>query len=156
MRASACLPRDPFFLSLSGTMACELEREIHRLSLGQHLCHVYEDPAATSLIMVPYFKDGLERRERCLYLADSEDHRREVADALARAGVDVEDQVQRGGLRFVNAADAFPVPFQPQPMLDFIIGSVREALADGFVGLRLCGEPPWARGGEPDDGSLFE
>ena len=143
-------------LTFIRAMAGELEQEIHRLSLGQHLCHVYEDPAATSLIIVPYFKDGLERRERCLYLADSDGKRREVAEALALAGVDVEEQMRRGGLRIVNTADAFPVPFQPGPMLEFIIGSVREALADGFVGLRLCGETPWARGGEPDDGSLFE
>jgi signal transduction histidine kinase len=139
------------------SMAGELEREIHGLKLGQHLCQIYEDPAVTSLTIVPYFKDGLERRERCLYLTDSSDRRREVVDALVRAGVCLEDEARSSRLRVLDkTAEAFTVPFQPQAMLDFLVGSVRDARADGFVGLRVCAETAWALGAGPNDGSLFE
>ena len=40
------------------------------LGLHEHLCLIYDTQEEQFAVALPYLRAGLERRERCLYLAD--------------------------------------------------------------------------------------
>jgi signal transduction histidine kinase len=126
-------------------MSTELELELRRLQPGQHLCLLYDSPADTWDTIVPYFRDGLARGEQCLFVGDG-DSARESALALARAGIDVERETQRGALGISTASECGILggDFQPRAELEQLEGAVARALSQGFQGVRFSGEAPFA------------
>ncbi|HEY2155153.1 MAG TPA: MEDS domain-containing protein, partial [Isosphaeraceae bacterium] len=138
-------------------MKGELEQELGKLKHGDHICLIYENPAEQMSVAVPFIKDGLDRGERCLYVTD-DGTIEEVVRALEAAGVAVAQERQRGALRFVAGHDAY-LPaggFVPRTMVELLRRAEAEALADGFSGLRLTGEPTWPPGPEPGRDLLVE
>jgi PAS domain S-box-containing protein len=135
----------------------ELEQELGKLKHGDHICLIYENPAEQLAVAVPFIRDGLDRGERCLYIAD-DCIIDEVVQALVAAGVDVAQKRERGALRFVTSQDTYfrTGEFDPQTMLNLIRQAETEALRDGFSGLRLTGEPTWSFGPEPGCDRLIE
>lgn len=69
-------------------MATDLESQIKRLKLGDHICAIYENPRERLDVAVPFVIDGLARGERCVYILD-ESGMGEIVQALTAAGVDV-------------------------------------------------------------------
>lgn len=135
----------------------ELEAELGRLRHGQHLCLLYESPAALRATLVPYFRDGLAKNERCLYIADA-DSADAAARTLADAGLDVGGAMARGQLQVLTTREAYHPHgrFEPEAMLELMDHSADEAIADGFTGLRGSGEMAWALGPEPGNERLME
>lgn len=138
-------------------MTTKLEQELSKLKHGDHICFIYENPAEQMAVTVAFIMDGLNRGDRCLYIADDRIID-EVVQALEAAGVDIGQERQRGALRFVTNQDTFvrAGEFVPQAMIDLIRQAETEALTDGFSGLRLTGEPTWSLGLEPGCDRLIE
>ena len=138
-------------------MATELELQLKRLKQGDHICLIYENTVEQLATVVTFIIDGLARGERCVYIVD-ESGMEEVVQALAAAGVDVARERRRGALRFTTPRDTYVRggEFVPQAMIDFIRQAEAEALADGFSGLRVAGEPIWSFGPEPGCDRLIE
>jgi len=138
-------------------MTPNIEQELTRLNQGDHICLIYENPAEQLAVVVPFIMDGLDRGERCLYIADGRIFD-EVVQALAAAGVDIAQAYQRGALRLSTSKETYlrAGEFVPQSMIDLIRQAETEALADGFAGLRLIGEPTWSFGPEPGCDRLIE
>jgi len=138
-------------------MKAKLEQELSRLKHGDHICLIYESPAEQIAVAVPFIKHGLDRGEHCLYIAD-ERIIDEVVQALEAAGVDIALERQRGALRLATSQDTYvrDGEFAPQTMVDLIRQAETEALAAGFSGLRLTGEPAWSLGPEPGCDRLIE
>jgi hypothetical protein len=138
-------------------MIAELEEEVGKLKHGDHICLIYENPAEQMAAAVPFVMEGLDRGERCLYIADDRVID-EVIQALEAAGVDVAQERQRGALRVVTSQETYlrAGEFVPQTMIDLIRQAETEALKDGFSGLRLTGEPTWSFGPEPGCDRLIE
>ena len=138
-------------------MKGKLEQELSKLKHGDHICLIYENPAEQLAVAVPFIRDGLDRGEHCLYIAD-DGIIDEVVQALEAAGVDVAQERQRGALRFVTSQDTYlrAGEFTPRTMIDLIRQAETEALTDGFSGLRLTGEPTWSLGPEPGCDRLIE
>jgi signal transduction histidine kinase len=131
-------------------MMAKLEQELSKLKQGDHVCSVYENTAEQLAVAVPFISDGLARGERCVYITD--DHTiEEIAHALEAAGVDVEQERQRGALWLLSREDIYlrGGEFLPLAIIDFIRQAEAQALADGFSGLRLTGEMTWALLPEP-------
>jgi hypothetical protein len=61
---------------------------IRRLDVHDHLCLIYETPEEQFGGVVPFIRFGLERSERCAYIADRS-AADEVLDTLDAAGIDV-------------------------------------------------------------------
>lgn len=120
------------------------DRRVAELSPGEHLCLVCDDPDQPLAAAVPYLAYGLERDERCVYVAV--DHTvEEVVAALAAAGVAVERERQRGTLLlFTQETFRQPGPFDPARMLGFLQATVEQALAAGYTGFRMAVEMTWA------------
>src|ERR1700722_10115790 len=131
-------------------MKAELEQELRKLKHGDHFCLIYEDPAEQIAVAVPFIRDGLDRGERCLYIADDRIID-EVIQSLEAAGVDIAQERQRSALRLVTSHDTYlrHGEFVPHTMIDFIRQAETEALTDGFSALRLTGLPTSSFGPEP-------
>src|ERR1700733_4976531 len=130
-------------------MANEFVHQIGRLHRGDHACLLYETSDDQLAAMVPFFKDGLARNERCLYVADDRTVD-EVKAYLSEAGIDVSSEIGAGRLDGLNKGQTYlkDGAFDPDAMIAFLGNTLDETMADGFAGLRGAGEMTWALGSE--------
>ncbi|HEV3196719.1 MAG TPA: MEDS domain-containing protein, partial [Bryobacteraceae bacterium] len=115
------------------------------LGLHEHLCLVYETHEQQLRAALPYLRAGLERGERCLYIAD-ENTATAVLDALRKRGTDVDRHLRSGALILANRQETYLKPgrFDPDWWIHFMSQATREASTGKFSGLRiLLGEMTW-------------
>ncbi|HLZ29420.1 MAG TPA: MEDS domain-containing protein [Chloroflexota bacterium] len=125
-----------------------LVRQLENLQPGAHLCPIYRNPADKLRIVAPYLHAGVERGEKCLYIADAAN-----VERLRAHGLVSDADLARGVLDILTARDAYVRNgrFDPNLMLEFWAERLAAAQAAGFAGLRVIGETSWALG--PDIGS---
>ena len=117
------------------------------VSLHQHLCLIYETKEQQLAAAVPYLRAGLDRRERCLYVAD-ENSGAAVLDALRKGGTDVDRYLRSGALNVTGEQEPYlgHGRFDPDLWIRFLSEST-QAAGGKFSGLRtLLGEMTWALG----------
>ncbi len=134
-----------------------LSQVLAALSLHDHLCLIYETPEQQSASAIPFIQIGLERGEKCLYIAD-ENTSAGLADAMRSRGVDVDTALESGNLALVDKGQAYLQHghFDPDEMLGFLADAIRETKATGFPALRFAGEMTWALGKDPGTERLIE
>ena len=127
------------------------------LEVHQHLCVIYETQAQQFAVTVPFLKIGLERGEKCLYVAD-ENTAVSILGAMRIQGVDVDAPVEKGMLTVANKGLEYLRKgyFDPDEMIRFLAENVREAKAAGYSAFRVAGEMTWALGGDPGAERLIE
>ena len=99
----------------------ELARDVRTLGRpGDHVCMVYDDLDAWLAAVVAFLDDGLERGDRCVYIAH-DGSGEAVGAALASAGRDVRRERQRGALAIVTQADTYfrGGAFEPRAMVEY-------------------------------------
>jgi signal transduction histidine kinase len=129
-------------------MPSEVEGQVSGLKQGDHVCPIYENVAEQMAVAIPFLKEGLRRRERCLYVADDRSVD-QITQALHSSGVDVAHEQARGALRILTHRESYLASddeFDPQAMIEFLRQAEGQAIADGFSGLRVLGEMTWALG----------
>ena len=89
--------------SESGVSPEALEGREHRLD---HLALVYETRKEQFDAVVPFVREGIERGERCLYIAD-ENSREAVLAALRDGGVDVDGALESGALSVHSVGETY-------------------------------------------------
>lgn len=94
---------------------------------------------------MPFVREGLQRGERCLYVAD-DNSVAIVLKSLREAGISVEEEQSRGALRIATKHETFVREgvFQPQQMIDDLKAEVTGSLEQGYAGFRGAGEMTWA------------
>ncbi len=130
---------------------------IRRLGVHDHLCLIYDTQEEQFGALVPFVRSGLERGERCVYVAD-QNTADEVLDALDSAGLDVAAATDRGALSVVTKREAYLRDgyFDPERMMAFLAESAGSARSAGFRALRVTGEMTWALGGAAGSERLME
>ncbi|HUG42341.1 MAG TPA: MEDS domain-containing protein [Longimicrobiales bacterium] len=125
-------------------MTSELQRQIARIGLGDHLCLLYREPAEVLPAAAHFLREGLEQGGHALYVID--DHAPEVViAALEHAGIDVERERERGALRFLTAEEYCPRgEFEPQRMLARFRALGDEMAAAGAPLVHAAVEMTWA------------
>jgi len=134
-----------------------LQAALARLAPHDHLCLFYRSPKEQFAAAIPFIRMGLERGERCIYIAD--DNTVEVILAACRgAGVDTESAMRSGALTLATERDTClrDGKFDPDSMIRFLEETTDAALAAGFSALRVTGEMTWALGGAPGADRLLE
>jgi len=119
--------------------------EEHTLNVGAHVCAVHDSPEKVLETLSLAFRAGLERGERCVYLAP-EESAEIVRKTLAGQGVDVEGAVSRGDLVFLGNREDFlkdGAEFDPDHLLDAIKSLFGQTLDSGYAGLRISADVPW-------------
>lgn len=125
-----------------------LDTSLATLRLGDHVCLFYRDRAEQLAIAAEYIKQGLSRRERCLYVCD-DCSENEVRAGLEAAGVAVTDAEREGAFLLVTKKEAYlrNPQFDAEGMLNLLNEAVETALDLGYTGLRATGEMTWTLAG---------
>ena len=135
----------------------ELLNALSRLGVHDHACLLYKSREEQFAAAIPFIKMGLERHEKCVYIAD-ENSADTVLKALRAKGVDVESAVESGSLAIVTKVDTYlrGGGFDPDAMIAFLKEATESAVENGFTALRATGEMTWALGPEPGVERLIE
>jgi signal transduction histidine kinase len=125
-------------------MTTELQHQLSQIRIGDHLCMLYEEPPELLPTAARFLGDGLQRGEHALYVVD--DNRREnVIEALAAAGIDVDQELERGRLRLLSAREYCPLEdFDPREMLARFRELGEEMARAGTPAARAAIEMTWA------------
>jgi hypothetical protein len=126
---------------------------------NNHLTLIYEGREEQFATAVPFVQQGLERGDRCLYLADDNDEET-VARAMREAGIDVEAAVESGLLSIQSASDIYldgDGELDAEEILAYLDETVTEAIAEqGHEHVRITGEMTWVLNGEEHFDALAE
>ena len=116
-----------------------------QLRLGDHAALFYGTRAEQFACVIPYIQAGLERNERCLYIAD-DNSVPVILNRLEHAGVDVDAALGRGALRVATKQETYLRHglFEPENMIADLKEEVQSSLGQGFTGFRATGEMTWA------------
>jgi hypothetical protein len=101
-----------------------------RVAFGERLCHFYRTESELLSLLVPYFRQGLEHGERCLWLAGTTRASEKARQAIASLA---DRQHPPEQLEVVEMDDWIPD-------VDTWSREQERALAQGYSGLRICGE----------------
>ncbi len=88
-------------MELSPTHEMPLLTALERLAPHDHLCSIYETPAEHFAVAIPFIRIGLERGEKCIYIAD-DGTEAIVRDAMQAEGIDVERAIATDSLVLEN------------------------------------------------------
>jgi hypothetical protein len=119
--------------------------DVRHLKTGYHTCLLYTNKAEQMAVAVPFFKEGLTRRECCVYVADDQTTG-EVEAAFHEQGIDVRGLGEQGALQVLTKYDTFLryARFEPSIMIEFMDKLVNKSIQQGFAGLRFASEMTWA------------
>jgi hypothetical protein len=111
------------------------------LRASGHLCFPYESEDEKRTTLVAFVRDGLARRERCVYIGAPADQS-ELLRSLETAGVGVAPALERGALVLKTQAETYlrTGRFDPDDAIRVLEELVESAVADGYAGLRGTGE----------------
>lgn len=135
----------------------ELERRLHDLERGDHVCMVYDNQAEQMAAAIPFILHGLTARECCIYIADDRSVEGVLA-ALAGRGINVARERDRGALQILTERESYLKygQFDPSEMVDTLSRATEDAVRRGFEGFRVTGEMTWALGDETGCDRLIE
>lgn len=107
--------------------------------------------------MVPFFIDGLARKERCFWIADDRTVE-EVKTFLHQAGIDIAEELRRENFTIVTKRETYlqDGEFDPHKMIGIMAGVLADAMSKGFKGLRSSGEMTWALGNDKGSDRAME
>lgn len=127
------------------------------LGLHEHLCVIYDTQEEQFAAALPYLSVGLERGEKCLYLAD-ENTAADVLEALRKGGTDIDSHLRKRSLGIISKNDVYLKTgrFDPDSAVGFWTEAATQAKADGFPGLRILAEMTWTLGESGAPAGLLE
>jgi PAS domain S-box-containing protein len=122
---------------------------LEQLGPHDHFCSIYESPQEHYAVAVPFIRIGLERGEKCIYIADdgSVDDARQ---AMQSEGIDVDGAIASKALVLATKDQTYLEhgTFHPDWMFTFWKETTELAMSEGFSALRATGETEWVlRGG---------
>jgi len=123
---------------------------LEQLAPHSHLCSIYESPEEHFSVAIPFIRIGLERGEKCIYIAD-DGTEAIVRDAMDAGGIDVERAISTNRLMLEKKEDVYLKhgSFDPEWMFTFWGDASAEAMGQGFSTLRVTGETEWVVRGAP-------
>jgi hypothetical protein len=108
--------------------------------------HFYRGRAELEAAIVPFLADGLLRsNERCLWITAPPLEGEDAIAALERSVPDVGDCIRRGQLEIFDYRSWYcrGGSFDAATVVGCWLAEERQALADGYAGLRVTGNMSW-------------
>ena len=135
---------------MSTTNGTRLLQALERPVPHDHLCSIYESPEERLSVAIPFIRIGLDRGEKCIYIAD-DGTEAAVRDAMSAEGIDVERTVATGNLVLENKEATYLKhgSFDPDWVFTFWADAMGQAISQGFSALRATGETEWVLHGAP-------
>jgi len=122
---------------------------LEQLGPRDHFCSIYESPEEHYAVAIPFIRIGLDRGEKCIYIAD-DGMVGDVRQAMQSERIDVDAAIASGALILSTKEQAYLEhgSFHPDWMFTFWKEATQLALSEGFSALRATGETEWVlRGG---------
>ncbi len=122
---------------------------LEQLGPHDHFCSIYESPEEHYAVAIPYMRIGLDRGEKCIYIAD-DGTVGDVREAMQLEGIDVDRAIASNSLVLATKEQAYLEhgSFHPDWMFTFWKEATELAMREGFSALRATGETEWVlRGG---------
>ena len=138
-------------------MTIQIFNTIKDIDVGDHLCCLYRTEEEHRALISPFIRQGLERREKVIYIVDT--HTANTVQAyLTEEGVDVKSYLEQGQLNFLTANESYVQDgaFNPDKMINLLQTETDKALAGGYTALRVTGEMTWALRQFPGSERLIE
>src|SRR6266853_5005142 len=151
---SAVLKRRGFNLKEGGFMSLAAQTTplitaLEQLGPHDHFCSIYESPQEHYAVAIPFIRIGLDRGEKCIYIAD-DGTVGDVREAMQSEGIDVDRAIASKALVLATKEQAYLEhgSFHPDWMFTFWQEATQLAISEGFSALRATGETEWVlRGG---------
>ena len=127
----------------------QLIAALEQLGPHEHFCSIYESPEEHYAVAIPFIRIGLDRGEKCIYIAD-DGMVGDVRQAMQKDGIDVDRAIASNALELATKEQAYLEhgSFRPDWMYTFWKEATQLALSEGFSALRATGETEWVlRGG---------
>src|SRR6185295_20145833 len=122
---------------------------LEQLGPHDHFCSIYESPEEHYAVAIPFIRIGLDRGEKCIYIAD-DGMVGDVRQAMQFEGIDVDAAIASNALVLATKEQAYLEhgSFHPDWMFTFWKEATDLAMSEGFSALRATGETEWVlRGG---------
>ncbi len=118
---------------------------------GTHLCLLYETTGDILEILVPYFRAGLENNELCVWAISKPLSIAQARERLAGVVPDLTNSIAEGKLRLVDSKQIYGrlSPLNAAHIVQGWVEQERQALKDGFDGVRAAGEVFYRKGNWP-------
>jgi two-component system sensor kinase FixL len=112
---------------------------------GTHMCQFYSTAADLLETLVPYFKEGLESNEFCMWVTSDPLGTSQAKAALARAVPRLDEYIAAGQIEILNYRQWYRASgrFDPSRVRNGWLEKLDGALKRGFDGLRLTGDTFW-------------
>lgn len=115
------------------------------LSWGSHFCQFYKTKKDLLDVLVPYFKAGLENNELCVWVTSDFLTREDAIEALSKSVSGFTRYLAKGQMEIFPYQDWYLIggKFDLQRTLNMWMEKHDGALAKGFAGTRVSGNPYW-------------
>ena len=118
---------------------------MENLRAGDHAALFYRSRVEQFSIIVPFIAIGLQRGERCLYIAEDNSPALVIKE-LEKGGIDVKSAEKSGALTIATKYETYLRHgiFEPAKMTEDLIHEVQESIRLGYTAFRAAGEMTWA------------
>ncbi len=108
---------------------------------GDHVCHFFRSGDELGEVLIPYFKAGLERNERCIWVTGHPYGRDRAGSEMRVAMADFDRRVAAGQILILNQDEWYPQQGMMSPAMQAhaLLTQQEEAIAAGYAGLRASG-----------------
>jgi PAS domain S-box-containing protein len=112
---------------------------------GTHLCQFYESKQDLIDILVPYFAQGLQNNEFCMWVTSPPLEVQEAKKALHKAVPDLNEYIRKEQIEIISYNDWYlkEGKFNCNRVLKGWVQKEKNAIERGFAGLRLTGNTFW-------------
>jgi PAS domain S-box-containing protein len=117
---------------------------LEQLGPHDHFCSIYESPQEHYAVAIPFIRIGLDRGEKCIYIAD-DGADGDVRQAMQSEGIDVDSAIASKALVLATKDQTYLKhgSFHPDWMFTFWKETTELAMGEGFSALRATGETEW-------------
>lgn len=119
------------------------------LAWGDHICHFYGTKEDLVDSLVPFFKAGLDNKEKCLWVASQPFCAQDARAALGSVVADLAEREARGQIRILEPQEWY-LKNSAFTCDDVLRGWLQEeigALNQGYTGMRVNGNTYWVSQG---------
>jgi hypothetical protein len=115
---------------------------VGNVSWGKHLCQLYRSKSDLIQSIVPFLVAGLRNNERCMFGAGMPFYADELKSELSKAHPQFQGCLDKGQISVFDHHEWYVENPSSDPVKD-LLETERQALADGYSGLRCGGNVSW-------------
>lgn len=124
----------------------DLIPELRTAAPGDHLCHLFSTQEQRVEVAFTFLRDGLERGERTIYVADGGKAEEDLRSLFTGRGLDMRGYAERGQLLLYEPGNIFLTGegFSPSSSLASWREEARRASSEGWPAMRVLADMSWA------------